>query len=134
MKMKKLFNKIFDMLGPWKYIGTKGIYSYYENRITGNRKAYTDFREVDIRNEDLTLDLKWLNKKNYTWGKEKKMNTPFIKSYRIVGIYPGRLAVSEPKVYYCAYCGLRIFKKDDFSWYQCNCHKAQEFIKKRAEE
>lgn len=67
MKMKKLFNKIFDMWGPWKYIGTKGIYSYYENRWTGNRECYSDFRDVP-EDADLTRDTAWLNKEKNKLG------------------------------------------------------------------
>lgn len=58
-------------------------------------------------------------------------HTPFVKSYRIVGRYPERIGIRESKVYFCAFCGVRLFKDDDNPWYRCECPKAQEFLRKQ---
>lgn len=64
----KLFSKIIANLAPWKYVGTKGIFSYYENYYSKERKVYTDLRDVDKNEEDLTADWEWIRReKNDLW-------------------------------------------------------------------
>lgn len=58
------------------------------------------------------------------------MHTPFIKSHKILGRYPEKIDVNSPRVYFCAFCGIRLFQKDQSPWYQCECPKAQEFMRK----